>query len=84
MKTRIIIPSNIYKKLQHHLMPKIQSSEEAAFVFSAVTSKRDQIEFNYLDWYALQPEDFENRSSYHFEISHETYNTTQNSDHWLS
>lgn len=72
MKTILNIPSEVYMNLLKHLLPSEHTDEEAAFVFTKVSLHDEEIELNYQDWYAVQPNDYESRSAYHFELKAET------------
>lgn len=72
MNTTLYIPPEVYNELQRHLLPNIQTKEVAAFAFAKVFLHNEQMELLYQDWYAVQPIDYESRSAYHFELTHET------------
>lgn len=72
MKTILNIPPEVYMELHKHLLPNLHTDEEAAFVFANAAFHDEKVELNYCDWYAVQPNDYESRSAFHFELTYET------------
>jgi len=71
MKTVLSIPSKVYNKLKNHLLPKMEDVEEAAFVFTSLFKNKNELIFKYKEWFPVKVDEFENRSSFHFELSDE-------------
>jgi len=84
MNIKIIIPANVFNEIKHHLLPQNQKFEEAAFVYSVVKLHGEQMELSFLEWYAVQPKDYLNRSGFHFELTHEMNSRTIKRAHDLN
>jgi hypothetical protein len=72
MQTILSMPSNRYKNLINHLLPKGQRHEQAAFVFANSIESSESLTFEYRDNYLVPSGGFSIQSAYHIELNDQT------------
>lgn len=68
----IHIPKRIYKQIMGHLVHPQMSVEEVAFIFAHVFNTNSQkLQFKYVDWYPVAPDEFTIQTAGHVELKDE-------------
>ena len=63
------VPSQVYRAVQRHLLPRKTRTEAVAFLF---VTRIEADTFKYIEWYQVPASGFVSRSSYHLELTDET------------
>ncbi len=72
VRTRLVLPAELHRRLVAHLLPAGSRVEEAAFVFAVTRTSADGTIFDFLDWLPVKPDGFELRSAHYLELTDAT------------
>jgi len=72
LRSKLIIPTKVYKCVIQHLLPRDSEHEEVAFVFADVLRGTDELKVEHKEWYAVPPDGFLVRSLGYIELTDET------------
>jgi len=71
IRSTILIPKKIYHSIHKYLFPKKIRSEQVAFIFTTVYRIEKSIQFEFKDWYLVQPNEYEYQSLGYVELKDE-------------
>jgi len=71
IQSSLLIPKKVYQNIYNYLLPKKPKSEKVAFIFAAITSSVDYVNFQFKKWYRLKPHEYEYSSAGYVELKDE-------------
>ena len=71
IKSAIFIPKKKFNDIYRYLIPKKPKYEKVAFVFAKTFITNDSVQFQFIDWYCVQPEEYKCQSLLYVELKDE-------------
>lgn len=70
-KSTIVIPKNIYRRIQKHLFPHSDGREQVAFIFATPLTVEEWTRFEFKSWHLVEPHEYEYHSEEYVELKDE-------------
>lgn len=71
VQSSVLIPKRVYQDFRKYLISKKAKSEGVAFIFATIARTSDIIQFQFKNWYPVQPDEYEYQSLGYVELKDE-------------
>ena len=71
LRVAVNLPKRTYRDILKHLFPKRVKHENVSFIFASVSKADLSLDFNFIEWYPVMPDEYEFRSLGYVELKDE-------------
>jgi hypothetical protein len=65
------LPEKTYSSILKHLFPRKVKHESVSFIFASIQREDKSLDFNFMEWYPVMPDEYEFRSLWYVELKDE-------------
>jgi len=71
LRVVVNLPRKTYRDILKHLFPKRVKHENVSFIFASASRADLSLDFNFIEWYPVMPDEYEFRSVWYVELKDE-------------